>query len=147
MPKPGYIKRDGGGVELLDRGMQTGIVVREDDHLIVVDAKYYAATGKGSVPGWPDIVKQLYYQMALEKVVDGETVSNCFAFPAARNTSQPFSSAQVFLSKDLAADGFPEIGCIYIDIIEVMQAYCRGGEIRQVYSEPVDPVHVETVSL
>jgi len=79
--------------------------------------------GKGSVPGWPDIVKQLYYQMALEKVVDGETVSNCFAFPAGRSSAQPFSSAQVFLSKDVPVDDFPEIGCIYIDILEVMKAY------------------------
>lgn len=142
LPKPGYIRTDDGAVELLDRGMQTDIVVREDDHLTVVDAKYYAATGKGSVPGWPDIVKQLYYQMALEKVVDRETISNCFAFPAARNTLQPFSLAKVFLSRDVTADGFPEIGCVYIDIIDVMQAYCRGSKIRQTF--PVSKVSVRT---
>ena len=123
LPKPGYVRREDGSVEMFDRGMQTDIIVREDNHLTVIDAKYYGATGKGSVPGWPDIVKQLYYQMALEKVVSKETVSNCFAFPAGYRISQPYSSARVYISTEKPVQDFPVIECRYIDMLEVLEAY------------------------
>lgn len=96
----------------------------------VVDAKYYGATGKGSMPGWPDIVKQLYYEMALKTVVkSGETVSNCFAFPAGNDTGRPFSSAGVFNSGLDPVEKFPTIECRYINTHSVMKAYCVGGTL------------------
>lgn len=139
LPKPGYIRSDDGVVEILDRGMQADIIAREGNHLTIIDAKYYDATGKGSVPGWPDIVKQLYYQMSLEKIIDSETVSNCFAFPAGLDSPQPFSSAQVFHSKDEPVDGFPAIGCRYIDMLLVLEAYSNGRKIQQETHLPAYP--------
>lgn len=127
LPKPGYVRIGSGEVEISDRGMQTDIIIREGNHLTVVDAKYYGATGKGSMPGWPDIVKQLYYEMALKTVVQaGETVSNCFAFPAGKNTNRPFSSAGIFHSNLDPVEGFPTIRCRYINIHSVMETYCVG---------------------
>lgn len=124
LPKPGYVCREDGSVEMSGSGMQTDIIVREDNHLTVIDAKYYGATGKGSVLGWPDIVKQLYYQMALEKVVSEKTtVSNCFAFPAGRGIAQPYSSAGVYISPEKPVQGFPAIECRYVDMLEVLEAY------------------------
>ncbi|OUS07840.1 hypothetical protein A9Q96_04890 [Rhodobacterales bacterium 52_120_T64] len=130
LPKPGYVRIGSGEVEISDRGMQTDIIVREGSHLTVVDAKYYGATGKGSMPGWPDIVKQLYYEMTLKTVVkSGETVSNCFAFPAGSDTGRPFSSARVFQSNLDPVEEFPTIECRYITIHSVMEAYCVGGTL------------------
>lgn len=123
LPKLGYVRKEDGILEMQERGMQTDIIIREDNHLTIVDAKYYAATGRGSVPGWQDIVKQLYYQMALEKVVSGESVSNCFAFPAGRGSVQPYFSAGVYISPEAPVPGFPQIGCIYIDMITVLELY------------------------
>jgi hypothetical protein len=130
LPKPGYVRKEDGVVEMSERGMQTDIIVRNGNHLEIIDAKYYGATGKGSVPGWPDIVKQLYYQMALEKVVTEETVSNCFAFPAGRGTAQPYSLARIYTSPEDPAPGFPEIGCRYLDIIDVLEAYSSNRKIN-----------------
>lgn len=128
LPKPGYVRADTGEVEMLERGMQTDIVVRKGTHLTVIDAKYYGATGKGSVPGWPDIVKQLFYETALKAVVaDGETVSNCFAFPSGGKSIQPFETVRIYYPDQTAAGAFPEIGCRYFDIHSVMEAYCSGS--------------------
>jgi hypothetical protein len=87
------------------------------------DANQYFPRYKGSLPGWPDIVKQLYYQMALEMVVTDETVSNCFAFPAGRGTPRPYSLARLYISPENPAPGFPEIECRYVDILGVLEAY------------------------
>ena len=128
LPKPGYVRAVSGEVEMLERGMQTDIVVREGTHLTVVDAKYYGATGKGSVPGWPDIVKQLFYETALKAVVaDGETVSNCFAFPSGRKSRQPFETVRIYHPDQTMVRAFPEIGCRYFDMHSVMEAYCSGN--------------------
>ena len=130
LPKPGYVRSEDGSVEMSGSGMQTDIIVRDNNQLIVIDAKYYGATGKGSVPGWTDIVKQLYYQIALEKVVSTKTtVSNCFAFPTGPGIAQPYSSARVFISPEAPVQGFPEIECRYFDILEVLKAFSGHREL------------------
>lgn len=138
LPKPGYVRAVSGEVEMLERGMQTDIVVRDGTHLTVVDAKYYEATGKGSVPGWPDIVKQLFYEMAIKAVVaDGTTVSNCFAFPSGGVSSQPFETVRIYYPDQAMVGAFPEIRCRYYDIRSVMEAYRSGnllGEAAQLSS-------------
>jgi hypothetical protein len=99
--------------------------------MLVFMSKHVATTaGKGSVPGWPDIVKQLYYQMALEKVVTEEAVSNCFAFPAGRETAQPCSLVRIYTSPEDPAPGFPKIECRYLDIIDVLEAYSSNRKIN-----------------
>jgi len=55
--------------------------------LAILDAKYYCAQWKnGSIsgqPGTPDIAKQMFYQMAFEDLLSGETcgVANAFLLP------------------------------------------------------------------
>ena len=145
LPKPGYIRCDDGSVEISSSGMQTDIIVRDNNHLTVIDAKYYAATGKGSVPGWPDIVKQLYYQMALEKIVTTETtVSNCFAFPAGSGIAQPYSSARVFITAETPALDFPEIECRYINMLEVLEAYSAHRKLLPAMTGIVEAEGIKT---
>ena len=125
LPKPVYTGPD----EKLHRiggGMEMDIVTCQGNELTILDAKYYGASGTGSVPGTPDVVKQLMYQMTLErylkKVGREETVSNAFVFPAHESHKKPFVSAG--LAFDEALDGeFPAIRMIYQDIEAVMKAY------------------------
>jgi hypothetical protein len=136
LPKPGYVRADSGNVEM-QQGMKTDIVVRDGTHLTVVDAKYYGATGKGRVPGWPDIVKQLFYEMALKTVVSNdETVSNCFAFPSGGGSIQAYERVHIYNPDQTNTDtgAFPEIDCRYFDILHVMGKYLNGGFVGGIKS-------------
>lgn len=120
--RPGYIRASDKTVSLKD-GMETDIIVGIGDDLRIIDAKYYDATGSGSVPGWPDIVKQVYYDKALRIAAPGKKVTNCFVFPTNGLRSPEFSSAGVFLPDKTPSSGFTVIGCHYADTRQVLEAY------------------------
>lgn len=129
LPKPAYLDQQE-KVQTIGSGMEMDIVLREQradaDHLRILDAKYYAATGTGSVPKTGDIVKQLMYETAMkaaiENVGSGESVSGGFIFPSGDNHTEPF--AQAGLTSGQTIDGrFPSIDIHYVDIASVMSAY------------------------
>ena len=125
LPKAVYQRVKGQGADAPERGMLTDIVLRKGTELTVVDAKYYQAISGGSVPGWQDIAKQMFYELAVLSIAGDEfSVRNCFAFPWKSESSGPFLNV-VMLRRDDGnhAAGFPCIDCHYLDIMTVMNAY------------------------
>lgn len=119
--KPSLLSKDGDR-SFLDGGV-TDIVVRHENNLFVLDAKYYAATSTMTFPGWGDIVKQLFYELALKDAA-GEKfeVRNGFVFPASIDDGSDFQSIE-FETENLE---LPKIQLIYLSIYKVMQLYVRG---------------------
>lgn len=123
LPKPAFRQASNGQFLVQERGMQTDIVIRDGTTLKVLDAKYYDATSLSNSPGWPDIVKQLFYHLALKSVVDEEVRAGAFVFPARNNCEGPFTQVSLVGTDQAPAIGFPIINCMYLSVIEVMEAY------------------------
>lgn len=130
LPKPAYKSRHTGDLVWRRRGMQMDVVIKKGDHLTIVDAKYYRAEGEDSVPGWGDIAKQLFYEIALKKVSGEHSVSNCFAFPTNKQAADEFKSAAVFLKDQSRIEELPKIDIVYLDIIKIMRAYVAGNKME-----------------
>jgi len=137
LPKPAYVDHKGGVQLVPGRGMEMDIVLREQkedaDHLHILDAKYYAATGTGSVPKTGDIVKQLMYETAMKAAIEnvglGETVSGGFVFPSGGTHAQPFIKAGLTSGQTIDYR-FPTIHIHYVDIVRVMSAYVARQTMR-----------------
>lgn len=135
LPKPAYTDHMG-TVKTIGGRMEMDIVVRRGykngDHLHILDAKYYAATGTGSVPKTGDIVKQLMYELAMKAAVDdhgqGESVSGGFIFPSGGAHAKPFVEAGLTTGQTIDYR-FPSIHINYADIVDVIQAYVSRGEL------------------
>lgn len=123
LPKPAFRQAANGHLLVQERGMQTDIVIRDSTTLKVLDAKYYDATSLSNSPGWPDIVKQLFYHLALSSVVGDKARTGSFVFPARNHGEGPFTQVSVVKADQEPAVGFPRINCIYLSVIEVMGAY------------------------
>lgn len=123
LPKPAFRQASNGQLQVQERGMQTDIVIRDGTTLKVLDAKYYDATSLSNSPGWPDIVKQLFYHLALNSVVGDEARTGSFVFPARNHGEGPFTEVSVVRADQEPAVGFPRINCMYLSVIEVMGAY------------------------
>ncbi|WP_175575078.1 LlaJI family restriction endonuclease [Novacetimonas hansenii] len=123
LPKPAFRQATNGHLQVQERGMQTDIIIRDGTTLKVLDAKYYDATFLSNSPGWPDIVKQLFYHLALSSVVGDKARTGSFVFPAQNHGEGPFTQVSVVRADLEPADGFPRINCIYLSVIEVMEAY------------------------
>lgn len=128
LPRAVY-ERDGGKpVDAPERRMLTDTVLRTSSGYSIVDAKYYGGTSQTNVPGWPDVAKQMFYEMALRSVVgDSALVRNCFVFPGHVPSGTGYSTVRMRTSVDgFVVASFPTVECLYMDIREVMEAYCEG---------------------
>lgn len=127
LPKAVYRSMAGGDAVAPERSMLTDIVVRNGNALIVIDAKYYRAVSGGTVPGWPDIAKQMFYELAVRSVVGASfSIRNCFAFPAREDSGGPFNNIAMLSRVDgELVPGFPSIECHYFDVGKVMLAYAK----------------------
>lgn len=126
------------GISAVPRRMRADIVARVDRGYSLLDAKYYAAQGPNSLPGWGDIAKQMVYEMALRKIVgSAASISNAFVFPTNAESGRPYSEVRMVSdSSGIPTEGFPKVGLIHIDINEVMHSYLKdrhiGIPLRQV---------------
>jgi hypothetical protein len=131
LAKPVYIDSAGGAPD--QKGMRTDIVVRNKTKLIIVDAKYYEATSSGTSPGWGDIVKQLFYQLAVEAVESNNgtktSVANCFVFPSSEDSVGRFTKIEMQYGDGAIENKFPEVDCFYVSIEKVMKAYLSKSKI------------------
>lgn len=125
LPKPGYIRNSDGSVVMHERGMQTDIITREGANLKIVDAKYYEATGIKSVPGWSDIVKQLFYEKAVRSVDPSLNVTNCFIFPASKSRPPEFAEIRMYNQNKVEVPSLSKIECKYAETSSVMNAYSK----------------------
>jgi hypothetical protein len=127
LPAPVYVKNDGSLQSEAKRNMRIDICLEHPDkkHIVIIDAKYYGA-GSGEVPGWPDLVKQFFYEKAVSLIYDDKyTFSNIFVFPG---QSGPF---KYVVMKDRESDDyypeiFPPISCMYICPSIVISHYVKG---------------------
>lgn len=130
LPKPAFRETVSGRLLVQEKGMQTDIVIRDGTSLKVLDAKYYDATTISNSPGWPDIVKQLFYHIALSAVTADEVRSGCFVFPARNHGEGPFTQVSVVGDNQIPAEGFPSINCIYLGVFDIMEAYLGSRKIQ-----------------
>lgn len=129
LPGPRY-KRAGGGFEEAGR-MELDIVVRRDDNIIILDAKYYRADSKFSVPGVQDISKQIMYQRAVESTgrVAPERITNAFLFPGVKTARRPYEAIRFFLPDGSRVSGIPQIECQYVSVADVVTAYAGRAKL------------------
>jgi len=125
LPRAVYETSAGNTDDAPERRMLTDTVLRTGEGYTIVDAKYYAASSATTVPGWPDIAKQMFYEMALRSVVGEETrIRNCFVFPAPSVDAPRYRQVEMRARIDNASvAGFPKVECHYMPIDEVMSAY------------------------
>ena len=105
--------------------MLTDIVLRKGTELTVIDAKYYRASSSSTVPGWQDIAKQMFYELAVCSVAGGGyNVRNCFAFPSSHDGTGPFKNVEMLpRGGGEPLTDFPSIECHYFSAVKVMRAY------------------------
>ena len=136
LPIPVYRTIKDKFVTMAQKGQKTDTVLKhEKDKLFaVVDAKYYEASSPQTAPGWPDLVKQFYYQKAVSQLEgEGAVISNHFIFPG----KEPFlKSAHVadrekkIQSEMDCLSEYSPIHCHYQDPIELLKIYVEGRELK-----------------
>ena len=102
------------------------IIIREDNDVFIIDAKYYDITN--SRPGISDIIKQFFYQKSVSIVKPNANISNYFLFPKPYNTNtipQFVEMTHDFISPNnpLLRNEFPNIECIYVDVLDIVNKY------------------------
>lgn len=113
------------------RSMMMDAVVRHGHRLKIIDAKYYDAQSAGRVPNTPDIVKQIFYQLALESIMgpDKLEISNAFAFPKKQLGPNPFQTVALYDLDGSPSPHFAPIDCLYLCMQEVVEAFISGNQL------------------
>ncbi len=97
------------------------ILLEDQQHLGIVDAKYYDLAS--TKPPWSDLVKQFFYAKAFSHRNKYQWIKNTFAVP---NTEGVRPKYAFVMDPDLGKalnDEFPPITIIYIDVVEIMTHY------------------------
>lgn len=128
----GPIYLDSTGDEYAAGRMRMDAVARLGTRFLIIDAKYYTARSVDSSPKWPDVVKQLYYQKAMEALLQGQAsdVQSCFIFPTSKISSPHFNEVQMKYPNGKLEQSFPSISCYYLDTEDVVRAYISGKKLR-----------------
>tara|TARA_B110000908_G_C10259313_1_gene457970 strand:+ start:2735 stop:4024 length:1290 start_codon:yes stop_codon:yes gene_type:complete len=114
--------------------MEMDIIVRQGSNLVIVDAKYYDATSVKTSPSWPDISKQLMYEIAMKDLQSNDNftaeIYSCFIFPDfSENSDSKFVDIKMEYSNNKSQSKLPRIRCYYMSIVKVMQAYLNNEKI------------------
>jgi hypothetical protein len=127
----GPIYRDIDGGEFPSGRMLMDAVARTGNRFLIIDAKYYIARSVASSPSWPDVVKQLYYQKAMEALLEGQSseVQSCFIFPVSRLAAPSFDVVQMRYQTGGLENTFPNIYCYYLNTEDVVRAYISGKKL------------------
>lgn len=125
LPRAVYVAHDRGAEDAPERRMLTDVVLRCGSEYTIVDAKYYAGTSATTVPGWPDVSKQIFYEMALRSVIGAEaSIKNCFVFPAPSCEKTRYQKVEMRdVVNGIAVAAFPKVACHYLPMLEVMTAF------------------------
>jgi hypothetical protein len=135
LPVPVYRKIDSQFVTVARKGQRTDTVLKHgaNNKFAVVDAKYYEASSPKTAPGWPDLVKQFYYQKAVT-ILEGEDaiVSNHFIFPGSEKALKSVHVAEREITVKSEDDCLPDyhpILCHYQDPIDLLKVYVKGQKL------------------
>lgn len=141
LPVPAYLTGNGKVELVTSKGQRTDTVLQSKDkrHIVVIDAKYYDASSPDSAPGWPDLVKQFFYQQAIKSLYPDGHISNHFIFPGnaeknlkaafvAKRDSNPASAAECLKE-------YGPIHCHYQDPLELLRHYATGEKLAALTQE------------
>jgi hypothetical protein len=141
LPVPVYQTADDEFIPIAKKGQRTDTILkrREESRFAVIDAKYYEASSPSTAPGWPDLVKQFYYQKAVS-ILEGEyaSVSNHFVFPGSSEKLKAVYVAEreiVIKSQSDCLGEYPAIECHYQEPIAVLDAYVKGDKLTKLTNE------------
>lgn len=125
IPQPVY--RDGQQKEV-SRGGSIGqrydIISEAPNYLLLVDAKYYDI--RKNLPGWADIVKQLFYEKNL-RLLSEKPIINTFCLPLPKGSEADMPSEvnmeSRFIENEILSEEYPSIHCIYFDIWDILKSF------------------------
>ncbi|MDN2663282.1 LlaJI family restriction endonuclease [Psychromonas sp. 14N.309.X.WAT.B.A12] len=136
LPVPIYRTKEDKFKAMARKGQRTDTVLKSNEgkKFAIVDAKYYEASSPQTAPGWPDLVKQFYYQDALS-ILEGNdsSISNHFIFPG---TVKHIKSVHVAgRLKEIKSEGdcLPEyqpIYCHYQDPGQLLEVYAKNKKLE-----------------
>ena len=98
------------------------ILYKEGSELFVLDAKYYNVYK--NVPGWPDLVKQYFYEMSLRSVMKDVTKSyNAMLFP-----SDISETAKIWAFSAVEnTPTFGQVKGVLVNTKKMLESYCYGS--------------------
>lgn len=100
------------------------ILYKENKTLFILDAKYYYI--KKSKPGWPDLVKQYFYEMSLRAVMkDVDKSFNVMLVPSSCEEIMKIWG----VAKVEGVPSFGQVKGIELNTKQVVESYCYGGNI------------------
>jgi hypothetical protein len=141
LPVPVYQTVNNRFITTAQKGQRTDTVIKHADgsRFAVVDAKYYEASSPTTAPGWPDLVKQFFYQKAVKDLEGIEAiVSNHFIFPGTapqlKATYVAPPSIKVRSKKDCLSD-YSVIYCHYQSPIALLKAYVKDEKLTELTNE------------
>ncbi|MUK62234.1 LlaJI family restriction endonuclease [Aliivibrio fischeri] len=141
LPVPVYQTVNEEFISVPQKGQRTDTVLKHSDErrFAVIDAKYYEASSSATAPGWPDLVKQFYYQQAVRQLEgEGTLVSNHFIFPGCNAKLKSAHIASRGVEVKLPTDCLDEYGtihCHYQDPIELLEFYVKGEKLSNLTNE------------
>lgn len=146
LPVPTYRTCSDEFVRVANKGQRTDTVLcnAERTHVAIIDAKYYDAGTPYTAPGWPDLVKQFYYQDTISKLEKSASrITNHFIFPGAGNKLKAAYVAKrevegqitKYLTKADCLPEYPPIYCHYQDPLEVLKLYAKGEKLDALTDE------------
>lgn len=141
LPTPLYRTVDSKFITVAKKGQRTDTVLKHtvEHRFAVVDAKYYEASSPATAPGWPDLVKQFFYQQAVCQLEGKDTsVSNHFVFPGCNTRLKSAHVAERGVKVESITDCLNEyatIHCHYQDPIELLKVYVKGEKLIQLTND------------
>jgi hypothetical protein len=127
LPAPVYIRGDK-EFSAFQKSQRTDIVVQDSDGFSIIDAKYYSADSISNAPGWHDLVKQFFYEVAVRSVYPESIIRNFFVFPGEKRV---FTEVYMKNKKTNIRDkNYGRILLVYISPLEVMIRFVSNDYIN-----------------
>jgi len=137
LPVPVYQIVDDSYTTVAQKGQRTDTVLKHANgsRFAVIDAKYYEASSPTTAPGWPDLVKQFFYQDAV-RILEGEDahITNHFIFPGTKPALKSVHIAKRGVAIESATDcltDYQPIHCHYQDPIDLLKIYVKGLKLNK----------------
>ena len=116
LPSPVYIDSLSKVTLISGKSGRIDTLIHEGNCVAIVDAKYYQMSGPTLAPGWPDLVKQYFYERLVKSACAQATIGNYFIAPRSNSNNSPLTATMGRATSgdkvELAAI-FPPIGLIY----------------------------------
>ncbi len=135
LPIPVYRTDKDVFVPVAEKGQRTDTVICDQNktQFAIIDAKYYDASTAQTGPGWPDLVKQFYYEKMLSHLGLGTIrISNHFVFPGLTGALKAAYIAKRGVKIETESDclsEYPPIYCHYQDPLKLLEVYSSGEKL------------------